>query len=240
MYYHYPVALRLKGKVCLVVGGGQVAYRKVLSLLECGTKVKLVSPQLIEELRQLVEKGKVIYFQRKFTEKDLDGVFLVIGATDDRQVNSRIGELAQKRNLLVNIVDQPEDCNFIVPAIHRTGALTIAITTEGKSPALAGKIRRELAKYYPEVYGLALDWLGEIRSFVQTHLSDQRSRRKILISLASDLVELLKKGQIHQALERVQLSLADIPESEKFIKELMSKNKEWLEMRDYSEDHQNR
>ncbi len=238
MYLHYPIALRLKGKECLVVGGGQVAFRKVISLLQSGAMVKVVSPKLIEEIETLVYDKKIIYEQREFIEADLNRVFLVIGATDQRLVNSRIGQLAQEQNILVNIVDQPEDCNFIVPAIHRAGGLSIAVTTDGKSPALAGKIRRALAEEYSDVYDIILEWLGDIRVFLLCHQADSIKRRKILIDLASfELVKYLQAGQVKQALEMIKDYLSDMPEYELLLEKLTDKYIDWLGKRDISDEN---
>jgi precorrin-2 dehydrogenase/sirohydrochlorin ferrochelatase len=183
MVQHYPMAVRLQGKECLVVGGGTVAYRKVASLLACGAYVRVVSPVIEVEMQSLVTQGVIQHQAKEVEEEDLSGVFLVIGATDQREVNRQVSEWAVARNLLVNIVDQPEDCNFIVPAVHRVGSLTLTVNTDGKSPALAARVRRELAEHYPYAYAVALEWLGEIRVYLLTHLADGALRRQILLGV---------------------------------------------------------
>lgn len=241
MHLHYPIALRLQGQPCLVVGGGKVAYRKVMTLIDCGGKVRLVSPKLISELAELVEAGRIEFAQREFLEKDLEQIFLVIGATDDREVNSRIGELARRHNLLTNIVDQPLDCNFIIPAIHRVGSLCIGVTTDGKSPALAGKIRRQLSETYRDVYGIGLDWLGEIRTFLLNKETDPARRRELLITLGGlKIIELLEVGQVQEALDWIYQLLSDLQGVERLIADLYLIYDEWVEMRDCVEENTDR
>lgn len=227
MTYNYPITLQLDGESALVVGGGKVAYRKVLALLECGADISLISPEIVEDFHPLLAEEKLTYYQRDFRKEDLDDIFLIIGATDDREVNSRIGSMAKEKNLLVNIVDQPEDCNFFVPAIHRAGSLTIAITTGGSSPALAGKIRRRLAKDYPEIYAEMMDWLADIRTFVKENLADPKRRRDILINLSFDIEELLMEGHRQEAIVRMDTFLSDIEGYSafraKFLKEYSQK-----------------
>lgn len=241
MHLHYPIALRLQGQPCLVVGGGQVAYRKALTLIDCGGMVRLVSPKLVPELAELVEADKVELAQREFQEKDLEDIFLVIGATDDREVNSRIGELARSHNLLTNIVDQPLDCNFIIPAIHRVGSLCMGVTTDGKSPALAGRIRRQLGETYREAYGIGLDWLGEIRTFLLSNETDPARRRELLITLGGfRLVELLEVSQVQEALDWICQLLTGLSGVDRLMDDLRLIYDEWIEMRDCVEENTDR
>ena len=160
---YYPVLLDLKDKKALVVGGGKVAERKIETLLSCGALIRLVSRELTANLELLVENGDVLHVGDRFKEQDLDEVFLVIAATDDKKLNRRVSEASHKRGLLVNAVDQPADCNFIVPSIVKRGALLVAISTSGKSPALAKKIRRELESQFGYEYGVFLALMGELR-----------------------------------------------------------------------------
>lgn len=160
---YYPIFVQLQGESTLVVGGGSVARRKVETLLEHGASIGIVSRMLCPELVGLVEKGEIRFLGKEFREGFLQGVFLVIAATDDKELNHQISLAARERGLLINAVDQPEDCNFIVPSIVNRGNLQIAISTSGKSPAMAKKIRKELEGCFGAEYEEFLDIMGRIR-----------------------------------------------------------------------------
>ncbi|SHJ66935.1 precorrin-2 dehydrogenase/sirohydrochlorin ferrochelatase family protein [Desulfofundulus thermosubterraneus] len=200
----YPVSLILSRRPCLVVGGGSVAERKVLSLLACGAKVKVVSPTLTQTLREVAEKGEISYRQGEYETADLDGIFLVIAATDRDEVNHRVAVEAMARNMLVNVVDDPPHGNFYVPAVVRRGSLQIAVSTDGKSPLLARKIKEELEERYGPEYGFLVDLLGEIRHDILDNTADPRKRRDSLTAILDDQVlQLLARGELEQAKERV-------------------------------------
>lgn len=196
MYQYYPINLNLQSRKCLVVGGGRVAERKVESLLECGAVVWVVSPTLTQNLSKLASEGSINYLSREYTYDDLDGCFLVVSAVDDRQANSKVANDCFARNILVNAVDDPEICNFIVPSVLRRGSLCIAVSTDGKSPALAKKIREEMESLFGNEYAEFLELMGEIRNQVLRDISDGEERRKIFECLInSDILEFIKKGQ---------------------------------------------
>jgi len=146
-----------------VVGGGDVGTRKVLMLLECGAFVTVVSIDASGKLLKLAESGVIELKRRPYTGEDLAGMFLVICATDDEKLNRRVGEDAAKQNMLCNVADRPEACNFILPALVKRGDLVIAVSTSGKSPAFAKKIRKELEKLYGAEYADFLKLMGAIR-----------------------------------------------------------------------------
>lgn len=149
---YYPASLNIKGMRCLVVGGGKVAYRKATSLLSFHARVEVVAPEIISPLQDMVQQRKVKHIQEEYRSSHLDGVFLVFGATGDEETNRRIAKDAQKRNLMVNIVDAPGLCAFIVPAVLRRGDLTVSISTGGNSPALARSLREKMEEEYgPEL-----------------------------------------------------------------------------------------
>lgn len=160
---YYPIFIDIKDKPCLVVGGGDVGSRKALSLLDCGARVTVVSPWFTDRLSSLSPREKVAVLKRAYREPDLDGMFLVIGATDDETVNRRISEDARHRGILCNIVDRPELCEFILPSVVKRGELIIAISTSGKSPAFAKRIREELEKQFGEEYTEFLRLMGAVR-----------------------------------------------------------------------------
>ncbi|MCL6638539.1 MAG: bifunctional precorrin-2 dehydrogenase/sirohydrochlorin ferrochelatase [Firmicutes bacterium] len=205
MSRRYTISLDLSGKLCLVVGGGQVAERKVRSLLECGAGVKVVSPGLSPGLRALAAEGRIDYREGPYVTADLDGVFLVIGATDREEVNRRVADDCAARNLVVNIVDDPGKGNFFVPAVVRRGDLTIAVSTGGRSPMLARKIREELERAYGPQYGDFLEILGRLREKVIENESDENRKTEILERFVSEeILGLLKAGRLETVKERLE------------------------------------
>jgi len=157
--------LDLKGKPCLVVGGGEIAFRKAETLLKSGaTEVRVVAPLFHPGFAGLDKKGTVSFFKRKFRLSDLKGAVLVICATDSEEINSLVGKAAEKTGALVNVVDRPALCNFIVPAVYRNGALTIAVSTGGASPALAKKIRLRLGRTYGGAFSKKVESLRKLRA----------------------------------------------------------------------------
>lgn len=148
----YPVFLKLKNTRCLVIGGGKVAERKVNRLLAGEALVSVVAPTLTEQLKLLVKKDKIKHENREYKPGDLENYFLAIAATDSGTVNNMIYKEAKDKNILINSVDDPESSNFLVPAIVERGGLQIAISTSGKVPYFAGKLRQFLEnKFYPEL-----------------------------------------------------------------------------------------
>lgn len=160
---YYPVNLDILNRKCLVVGGGSVSTRKVMTLLECGAVVTVVSPDVAEELLELAEKKMIELKRRPYESSDIDGMFLVIGATDNEELNRQINKDAEHQNKLCNIADRPEVCNFILPSIVNRGNLVIAISTSGKSPAFAKKMRQDLEKEFGEEYDEFLQLMGALR-----------------------------------------------------------------------------
>jgi precorrin-2 dehydrogenase/sirohydrochlorin ferrochelatase len=198
----YLVSLDLKNKKCLVVGGGNVAERKVVSLLECGALVHVVSPEISPLLKSMVEDRLITFRQGKYKSSDLDDLFLVVGATGTETVNRVIAEDCAKRSLIVNIVDDPSKGNFFVPASVKRGSLTIAVSTGGKSPLLARKIKEELENVYGPHYEEFVDLLGYLREDVIKNVSDPDKKKEILENLVSDeILKLLKAGRIESAKE---------------------------------------
>ncbi len=159
----YPVFIELEGKRVVVVGGGNVAFRKVQSLRECGARIHLSGRELTPELQEMVEKEVIHFLGREFKDEYLNHAFMVIAATDDKELNHRISACAREQGVLVNAVDQPPDCDFIVPSILKRGDLQIAISTSGKSPALARRIRKGLERQFGEEYGTFLSMMGRLR-----------------------------------------------------------------------------
>lgn len=162
----YPIFAIIEDKPCLVVGGGAVGERKVLDLLAAGARVTVVSRTLTAELAALADRGEITYLPEDFGESQVEGMALVMAATDDPQVNARVSAAAQARAIWVNVADEPEYCTFIVPAQVRRGDLTLAISTGGASPALARQVREELQQHFGPEYGPYLDLLRRVRTRV--------------------------------------------------------------------------
>lgn len=160
---YFPAFLDLRQKRCLIVGAGQVAERKVGVLLRAGASVDVIGPKLTSGLSLLKAKGKIRHRPRLYRSGDLRGAFLVIAATDNRAINERIAQDAEKENTLVNVVDDPALCNFIVPSWVARGDLLIALSTSGKSPALARSLRQRLQREIGPEYAFLLRLLGEVR-----------------------------------------------------------------------------
>jgi precorrin-2 dehydrogenase/sirohydrochlorin ferrochelatase len=193
----YIACLKLSGRRSLVVGGGDIGLEKVEGLLACDGDVTLVAPDAIEPLRAMAAEGSIRWEQREYHRADLEGTFMVIAATDDSEVNIGIYEDAEKRAMLVNVVDVPPLCNFILPAIIRTGPLAIAISTAGASPALAKRIRNQIADEYGEPYARLAVMLNDVRGWAKGTLPTYQDRKVFFESIVNgepDPIELLRAG----------------------------------------------
>jgi len=191
----YPICLELQERPCIVVGGGRVAERKVLGLLSCGARVKVISPDLTAELQKLDQEGSISWISREYCKGDLEQAFLVIAATDDEETQKQVYEEASARNLLLNVADVPQRCNFILPATVRQGDLVIAVSTAGKSPALARKLRMELEKRYGAEYRVLVDILGAIRpEVIASGLSQADNEQLFKQLLHDDMAAWIRSG----------------------------------------------
>ncbi len=204
---YYPVYLDLRERGCVVVGGGRVAERKTLSLLEAGADVTVVSPVLTPKLLALSQSGKITHKSKEFDEHDLTGAYLVIASTDSEELNRTIGRLGRKKHMLVNVAAPPEEGTFIVPSVVDRGELLIAISTSGTSPAMARKIRLELEERYGPAYEQFLEKMMQVRHLLMEQVTDESGRRALLQALVdSDVLDLMKQGRMHEA----DLRIADI------------------------------
>jgi precorrin-2 dehydrogenase/sirohydrochlorin ferrochelatase len=194
----YIACLKLSGRRCVVVGGGDIGLEKVEGLLACEGEVTLIAPDAIAALSELAAEGSIRWEQREYAgPEDLEGVFMVIAATNDTDVNIQIYDDAERRAMLVNVVDVPPLCNFILPAIIRTGPLAIAISTAGASPALAKRIRNEIAEEYGEPYARLAILLNEVRGWAKGTLPTYQDRKVFFESIVNgdpDPIELLRRG----------------------------------------------
>jgi precorrin-2 dehydrogenase/sirohydrochlorin ferrochelatase len=196
----YIACLRLTGRSCVVIGGGEVGLEKVEGLLACDADVTLIAPEAHSELIQLALEGSIRWHQREYAgATDLDGALIAIAATDDTELNIRVFEDAEARSMLVNVVDVPPLCNFILPAIVRTGPLAVAISTAGASPALAKRMKREIAELFGEPYANLAILLNEARGWAKSTLPTYRDRKEFFESIVNgdpDPIELLRDGDI--------------------------------------------
>ncbi len=192
---YYPVFLDLKNKKCVVIGGGSVAERKAVTLLSCKADVSVISPEITPRLRELAKKKRLRYIKKRYEDKDIKDAFLVVAATNNREANKAVFAAAKKYKCLLNIVDKPDESNFIVPSLISRGDLTIAVSTGGKSPALAKQIRKELQQRYGKEYGIFIKAMGKARAKVLKNVPSEKARRQIFTKLAkSNIINLLKKG----------------------------------------------
>lgn len=176
----YPTFLLLEGAAALVVGGGEVAARKVEALLEAGASVTVVSPEISDELRGIEKKNKALVEERAYREGEAADYAVTIAATNDNAVNRLVADDARGAGRLVNVVDAPELCNFIVPSVIRRGELTVAVSTGGASPAVSRFLRERLEKQLPERIAPLLDALGAFRRRIMETVDDPQERKRIL------------------------------------------------------------
>jgi precorrin-2 dehydrogenase/sirohydrochlorin ferrochelatase len=210
----YIACLKLTGRRCLVVGGGAVALEKVEGLLACDGRVEVVAPALVPELEALWREGSIAWEAREYDPADLAGAFLAIAATDDSEINIRVWEDAETRAMLVNVVDVPPLCNFILPAIVRTGPLAIAISTAGASPALAKRMKREIRELFGEPYARLAVLLNDARGWAKATLPTYQDRKVFFESIvngAPDPVALIRAGREAEVVELIdQARLAHV------------------------------
>jgi len=177
---YFPIFLNLKDKLCLVIGGGKVAERKVENLLKTGAKVKIISPEVTSSLKRLVEEGKIEWERRVYKRGDLNSAWLVIAATNDPKAQKEIYKEAEEKHIFCNVVDVPELCSFIVPSIIKRGLLTIAISTSGVSPAVARRLRETLEELIGEEYDFYLKLMKNLREqILSLNLSSEEKEKKL-------------------------------------------------------------
>jgi precorrin-2 dehydrogenase/sirohydrochlorin ferrochelatase len=206
----YIACLRLTGRRCVVVGGGDVGLEKVEGLLVCDADVTLVSPDAHPELVQLALEGSIRWERREYVAEDLDGALIAIACTAGTDVNIRVFEDAEARSMLVNVVDVPPLCNFILPAIVRTGPLAIAISTAGASPALAKRMKREIGEQFGEPYAVLAVLLNEVRGWAKATLPTYQDRKEFFESIVNgepDPIELIRAGDLEGVRELVESAM---------------------------------
>ena len=194
MTNYYPIYVQLNEQPCVVIGGGKIAEGKVDGLLAANAKVKIISPELTPHLHDLVKQNQVEYAARHYQVGDLTGAFMVICATDQTEINQQVWKEASANQQLVNVVDDTPRCNFIAPAILRKGDLNIAISTGGKAPALAVRLKQRLQEEIGPQYERFLELSGQLRVPLARHVPDFETRKKLWYELVdSDILELLSQ-----------------------------------------------
>ena len=190
----YPVNLNIKGKTCVIIGGGEVATRKARELIACDALVKIVSPQFSQTLAELAQKKVLELHSREYRNKDLEGAFLVFAATNDKSVQSMIMAEAERRGILVNSADDPTMCTFHVPAKVRRGNFLLTISTGGGSPALAAKLRQELEEEFGAEYQQFVELLAKIRQRVVADGESQHNHKVLFKQLLQlNILNLIRK-----------------------------------------------
>jgi len=217
----YPVMVNIEGKLSVVIGGGEVASRKVKDLLESGSRVKVVSPEFNGEILAAPDKfpGSVELVQRRYMKGDLDGAVMAFSATDDPQVNREIFLEAGSKNILINAVDDPANCSFYVPSFIRKGDLLFALSTSGSSPAMAARLRREMEQHIPENIDILLDRLKAAKDLLKTRQAfsgiaspERGAIMKRIVSddvLLNELAACKDEGEIINFLQSVRQTAAE-------------------------------
>ncbi|GIW48493.1 MAG: precorrin-2 dehydrogenase [Deltaproteobacteria bacterium] len=198
---YYPVGLDIRGKRCVVIGGGGVAERRVKRLLECKARVLVISPCVTPYLKRLIDRGRIEYIPRKYREGDLVGAYIVIASTDDPEVNSSVAKEARELGILTNTTTSRELCDFIVPSVVRRGKIVVTVSTEGRSPALSQELRARLEKTLGKEYEVFSRILEALRKKLRSMPYPLRTRlfRELVVS---DIPELLRKKRLKEAENR--------------------------------------
>ena len=204
MNTYYPVYLELRDQPCVVIGGGKIAEGKVEGLLAAQAQVTVISPDLTPRLQELVQEKQLTYLARTYHPGDLSGAFLVVSGTDQAEINHQVWQEATANRQLVNVVDDTPRCNFIAPSILRKGDLTIAISTSGKAPALAVRLKERLQRELGPEYARFLELAGELRGPLARYVPDFETRKALWYELVdSEIIEALAGGDERAAREIV-------------------------------------
>jgi precorrin-2 dehydrogenase/sirohydrochlorin ferrochelatase len=207
---YFPLYTDIRDQLCLVVGAGSVAERRVRGLRESGGRIRVVSPEALPIFEAWHAEGEIDLHLKPFSVQDLEGVFLVIAATNLREVNAKIAEEAKSRGILVNITDNPEEGNFIVPSTVRRGALLLSVATGGNNPSLSMRLASEMEQRFSPHYGDFVELLGRMRVYIKEHLpeAEQRAAHRRLLNAETELCEVLEQGSSEEAYQHAIALLA--------------------------------
>lgn len=209
---YFPFYVDIKGKNCLVVGGGKIALQKIQVLISFEVFIKVISPYISKEIldiKDYVSDEKMLLLNRNFQESDIDGCLFVVAATDDSAMNAQIAKLCRDRNILVNVVDLKEECSFIFPAVIKKKDLVIAVSSSGTSPALTVKTKKKIEMAIPDFYPDLLETLGEKRNMIRARITDQQTRKKVyqeIIALAENIEGNITENEIESIITGYLLS----------------------------------
>jgi precorrin-2 dehydrogenase/sirohydrochlorin ferrochelatase len=201
---YYPIYLDIEGHDVLIVGGGEVCARKAATLLRYGARVSVVSPEVSDAVRRMASEGAVRLVEKSYDPEDLDASTLVIASTDDPCINARVARDSRRKRIPVNVVDVPHLCDFIVPAVIEQGSIQIAVSTGGKSPALARELRKAIETSIGEEWAEINDLLGRLRPIAKKALANDTDRKRLFDSiLAAGVLELIRSGRHDEAIDRI-------------------------------------
>lgn len=200
MAYSFPVNLIVEGRKCLIVGGGRVAERKLNDLLKCKAEVIIISPDITDKMREMLDRNLFVWKKRSFREDDVSkDLTLVISATDDKQQNEKIASICRRRKTLVNTVDAPSLCDFYVPSVVRNGNLSFSISTDGISPALSKFARKRLQDSFGACFSKYLKFISGKREEIKSTVKNAKLRRKLFKSFMSDKIfKLLNENKLNR------------------------------------------
>jgi len=189
----FPLFIDLRDKLCVVVGGGSVATRKVCSLADFGARIKVVSPELSEKLEELASERSIEAVRRSYRDGDLEGAFIAIAATPEREINEEIYKYAAKHNIFVDVADCWQECTFIFPSIVRRDDLVVGISTSGAYPALSKSVRKIIDAVIPQEYGSLLEVLKDLRNRAGSKINDQSKRKEILSRIMTEAEKIFRE-----------------------------------------------
>ncbi|WP_196593660.1 precorrin-2 dehydrogenase/sirohydrochlorin ferrochelatase family protein [Pectinatus sottacetonis] len=200
----YPINLILDDKPCVVIGGGEVAYRKIKGLIEAKAKVTVISPRLHDKLARMNADGEFTWINREYRDGDIKNYILAVSATDDETINHKVANEAKKEKILINVVDHLALCDFAMPAVIRRGNLLVTSSTNGKSPAMAREIRRELEKFLDNGYAPFIDKMAELRQKAKKAIPTFQQREDFWRQvLDEDILKLVRMGKIKEAEDKI-------------------------------------
>lgn len=183
---YYPIMINLHKRICLIIGGGKVAYRKISELLENEVEIKIISKYINDDIKRLIDEENVSYIGSEYNSGFLEKVFLVIIATNDKEINKKILQDCLERNILVNSVDNPKESTFIKPSKINKGDITISISTNGKSPILSKIIKNKVSEIIDNSYSDYIDILGEYRTKALMYIDNEALRREFFIKITNE------------------------------------------------------
>ena len=206
---YFPINVDIQDKKCVVIGGGNVAYRKVLSLIKAGAKVEIISPAAIDEIEKLVKNSLVFWIKREYEEGDLEGATLAFVAVDSAHISSEVTSEAKARGILVNVADEPSQCSFTLPSIAERGDLLVTVSTGGKCPALARQVRINIEGLIDNAHGEMLTILAEVREqLLHAKVGHDKCRDLLNKLISSDILSLLRQGETEKASKIADETLA--------------------------------